>query len=79
MAEKKPVESTAERRYFIVNPAGAVHEVTREHAKDLLRRVGYRMATADEAKVYLGAPEHRGLKPVAEKYEPEKLVDAALE
>lgn len=40
----------ADKRYFIVNPAGAIHEVTYEHAKSLLGKVGYRNATAAEVK-----------------------------
>lgn len=38
----------ASKRYFIVNPAGAVHEVTRAAAADRLKQPGYRMATAEE-------------------------------
>lgn len=35
-------------RYYVVNPHGAVHEVTQAHLRDLVARVGYREATADE-------------------------------
>ena len=38
----------AKKRYFIVNPSGAVHEVTRDHAADRLKQTGYRMATTEE-------------------------------
>lgn len=41
-AEKK------ERRYFLVNPAGAIHELTYEHAKERLKSVGWRKATSEE-------------------------------
>lgn len=51
MAKKKVVESN--ERFFIVNPAGAVHEVTRDHAQARLGQVGYRAATQDEIKKYL--------------------------
>ena len=40
--------------YFIVNPAGAVHGCTREHAAMRLRQQGYRLAT-DEEKARLKA------------------------
>lgn len=36
------------RRYFIVNPKGTLHEVTREHAAERLRIAGWRLATKDE-------------------------------
>lgn len=45
MAAKKK-----ETGYFIVNPAGAVHSVTKEVATGLLGRVGYRQATTAEVK-----------------------------
>ena len=38
------------KRYFIVNPAGAIHEVTEKHAQERLKQVGYRSATAAEVK-----------------------------
>lgn len=44
MATKKP------KRYFIVNPAGAIHEVTYEHAQARLAQPGYRMAKAAEVR-----------------------------
>jgi len=44
MAERKA------KRYFIVNPAGAIHEVTKEHAKMRLAQPGYRQAKAAEVK-----------------------------
>lgn len=38
------------KRYFIVNPAGAIHEVTKTHASSVLKMPGYRQATAAEVK-----------------------------
>lgn len=35
-------------RYFIVNPSGAVHEVTHEHFDELIKQEGYRAATDKE-------------------------------
>ena len=37
-----------EKTYFIVNPAGAIHQVNREHAKMRLKQPGFRMARPDE-------------------------------
>ena len=34
--------------YHIVNPGGAVHDVTKERARELLREVGWRLATPAE-------------------------------
>lgn len=65
------------KRYFIVNPAGAVHEVTREHARARLKQVGYRMATRAEVVAYKRAPSHRGLGPVAAAWSPEPQPDEA--
>lgn len=53
----------AGRAYYIVNPAGAIHSVTREHAAGRLRQVGFRMATKDE----IAALEHAGGHQVAGK------------
>lgn len=38
------------KRFFIVNPAGAIHEVTEDHARELLAKVGYRNASAADVK-----------------------------
>lgn len=44
MATKKAKE------YWIVNPHGTLHQVNRGHAQELLKKVGYRMATPAEIK-----------------------------
>lgn len=36
------------RRYFLVNPKGAIHEVTRDLAAERLRVAGWRLATPEE-------------------------------
>ncbi|NOK59128.1 MAG: hypothetical protein GFH27_549283n412 [Chloroflexi bacterium AL-W] len=38
----------AEKSYHIVNPRGAIHVVTREHAASRLRQAGWRLATKQE-------------------------------
>lgn len=52
MAKQKATKVTpeVEKTYHIVNPKGAVHEVTREIAKERLQKIGYRMATKAEVK-----------------------------
>lgn len=70
-----------EKRYFIQNPAGAIHEVNKEQAGDLLRGVrgpGYRPATREQVKAYLtkivdpaaGKPTQRWDRPIGERWAP---------
>lgn len=68
MAEKK-----AAKRYFIVNPGGAVHEVNEADARWRLGMVGYRKATKAEIDEYLKRPIQRFDDPIAEPFnvEPE--------
>lgn len=67
MAAKK------EKRFFIVNPAGAVHEVPEAIAKERLGQVGYRMATKAEVDAYLAADVQRFDRPIAEPFNPEPV------
>lgn len=73
----QPVGERGEKAYYIVNPGGAVHSVTREHAKTRLAQAGWRMAEDDEIEQYLGAPANRGLAPVAPRWSPDP--DAQIE
>lgn len=41
-----------EKVYYLVNPAGAIHTVTKEHARMRLKQIGFRLATAEEIKKY---------------------------
>lgn len=43
--------------FYIVNPAGVIHECTEAHAAARLRQVGYRVPTADELKEYFARKE----------------------
>ena len=43
--------------FYIVNPAGVIHECTEAHAANRLRQVGFRFPTADELKEYLARKE----------------------
>lgn len=47
---KKKANQAEPGRYFIVNPAGAIHEVSKEDCERRLGQVGYRQATADEVR-----------------------------
>lgn len=75
MAERKAARPAkadeAERAYYIVNPAGAVHSVTREHARGRLAIVGWRMATADEVTAYQNQEIQRHDRPIARPWTPD--------
>jgi len=59
------------KRYFIVNPAGAIHEVTKEHAAERLRQAGYRKATVTEVKKLQAANGKQVWKsPICEPWDP---------
>ena len=60
-------------RFFIVNPAGAVHEVPEAMAKERLAQVGYRMASKTEVEAYLAADVQRFDRPIAEPFNPEPV------
>ncbi|MCL4867760.1 MAG: hypothetical protein KJ063_02230 [Anaerolineae bacterium] len=65
------------KRYFIVNPAGAIHEVTLDHAETLLRKVGFRSATQAEVnKLNAAKGEQRFDAPICTPF---KAIPAAIE
>lgn len=59
------------KTYYLVNPSGAIHEVDYDHAKNRLRQLGYRMATADEVAVYRETKVQRFDDPIARPWSPE--------
>lgn len=61
------------KRFFIVNPAGAVHEVNEDHAKVRLGQIGYRMATKPEIDEYLKRPTQLFDDPIAEPFQAEPV------
>ena len=69
MAKRKTTQAPS--RYFLVNPGGAIHEVTYAHAKTRLATVGWRMATADEVKAYQGQRTQVWNKPIGTPWNPE--------
>jgi hypothetical protein len=75
----KAAKAEGEREYWIVNPAGAVHSVTKEHARSLLGRVGYRMAKAEEVEKAKTLKVQRFDRPIAPKWKPEPELVPELE
>jgi hypothetical protein len=57
--------------YYIVNPAGAIHGVSRDHAKARLATAGWRMATEDEIATYQSQEIQRHDRPIAPKWSPD--------
>lgn len=61
--ETKPEDSTETKAtqklqgkggvFYLVNPAGAIHDVTRQHARVRLQQVGWRKATESEIRKLL--------------------------
>jgi hypothetical protein len=60
-----------EKFYYLVNKAGTIHIVDKEHAKWRLSQVGYRLATKAEADKYeaLKADANRKKEPFAQDWE----------
>ena len=84
MAKKKEVkeQSVAEQAraledvIWIVNPGGALHLVTKEHARTLFKSVGWRKATAAEiAELEKRKGNQRFDDPIAEPWSPEPTDD----
>ena len=70
---KTNVVKTQEPRFvFLVNPGGAVHDVTVEHARVRLRRPGWRVATAEEIAQYKAQEIQRADQPIAAPWKPEE-------
>jgi len=64
MAKKK-------QGYFIVNPSGTIHEVTKEIAQMRLGQLGYRQATKEEVDLYMEANgNQRHDAPLCPKFDP---------
>ena len=57
--------------FYIVNPAGAIHTVTREHATQRLRIAGWRLAEDHEIETYKEVRVQRHNKPICEPWSPE--------
>jgi hypothetical protein len=71
-APAKPIKQQGkDGAYYIVNPAGAVHGVTREHARGRLATAGWRMATEDEIATYQSQEIQRHDRPIAAPWSPD--------
>jgi hypothetical protein len=72
VAAKQKATQEPKKSYHIVNPSGAIHEVSREHAKSRLSQVGYRMATKAEVELYNEAQGNQRFdRPLCEPWSPE--------
>jgi len=68
-----------EKTYWIVNPAGAIHNVTREHAKNRLKTPGFRLASKEEiAKLQEAGFNQIWDKPICPKWSSEPPEDQEL-
>lgn len=77
-AEAAPVKiQGVDGVYYIVNPAGAIHGVDREHARDRLKIAGWRLASEEEVATYKGQPIQRADRPICQPWNPDP--DAQLE
>lgn len=60
-----------QRVLYVVNPSGAVHDVTEEHARELLRNPGWRVATQAEIDQLAAQHGHQEAdNPIAEPFKP---------
>jgi len=68
-----------EKSYFIVNPAGAIHKVTREHAENVLKNPGYRPASTEEIqKLHDQGGNQIWNKPICKPWSPKNLPDQKI-
>lgn len=75
-----PGDPALEQKIYLVNPAGAIHVVSREHAKWRLRSPGYRKATAAEIAALEAADGFQRFdQPIAAPWSPAAAVDALPE
>lgn len=62
----------AEKIYYLVNPAGAIHTVSREHATLRLQSdARYRIATPEEVEVFKEIKVQRADRPIARPWSPD--------
>jgi len=73
-----PAAAEPTRRYFLVNPKGAIHEADREHARVRLGQPGWRLATPAEVQALEDAGgEQRFDRPICAPWSPDP--DAQLD
>lgn len=54
--------------FYLRNPAGAIHSVSRDHARVRLGQLGWDMATDTEIETYLGQRVQRSDRPIGDKW-----------
>lgn len=57
--------------YYLRNPAGAVHSVSKDHARVRLSRAGWDLATDEEIEAYMGAKVQRFDAPIGQPFTPD--------
>lgn len=67
-----------DNNFYLVNPAGAIHTVTRAHAVNRLRQPGWRLAEDAEIEVYLETSVQRHLRPICAPWTPEPEIEAFI-
>lgn len=78
--KRKQTATPAAPRYFIVNPAGTIHECDADHARWRLRQPGYRQATLEEVQELVArGGNQRFDDPICEPWSPEPAPLAGLE
>lgn len=79
-AKQKPAKMQGKGGIFwIVNPAGAVHSVTKEHAAVRLKTsLGWRKATEAEIKKAIEAPLQRFDDPICKPWSPDIDLETEL-
>lgn len=68
-----------EKSFLIVNPKGAMHVVSEDHARARLRIAGWHLATAEEKDAYAQANGNQRFdRPLGKRFEPDKQLADAL-
>lgn len=57
--------------YYLVNPAGAIHSASKEHARVRLRVAGWRLAEEAEIDGYLAQKIQRHDRPICARWSPD--------
>jgi len=73
--QAKPTSDTV----YLVNPAGAVHSVSREHARSRLRQIGWRIASSTEVQAYKAQKVQRHDNPIAARWTPEPPAEPEID
>jgi hypothetical protein len=75
-----PARRAKPKEYWLVNPAGAIHSVSREHAKERMKNAGWRIATPAEVEEL---KRRKGIQlfddPICKPWSPDPEPDAPLE